>query len=113
MFQVVTVGQTLWVKVMEVDPEEKKMTVSCSLDSVGWGLDTMATCVRTMLEDQARSAAWTQHKVGLKTTFDVKTVKIFDTRTVDIDQSDHMNILTKQNMLHECIDQSESLTLVY
>ena len=74
---VVDVGQTLMCRVVEVNPQEKKLTVSCSLDTVGWSVDTMADQVRGWLEDQAEAGGWCPHKVGDLVTASVQSVSEF------------------------------------
>ena len=64
----VEVGQTLWAKVVEVDSEDKKVTVSCSLEAVGWTGVTRGDWALGWLEAGARAGAWCPHKVGDKVT---------------------------------------------
>jgi len=74
---VLDVGQTLMCRVVEVDPQEKKMTVSCSLETVGWTVDSMTGLVRDWLEDQAEAGCWCPHKVGDIVTGSVTSVTEF------------------------------------
>ena len=70
-------GQTLLCKVVEVEPGQSQLTVSCSLETVGWSVDTMAGQVRGWLEDQAEAGGWCPHKVGDLVTASVQSVTEF------------------------------------
>ena len=74
----VDLGQTLLCKVVEVEPGQSQLTVSCSLETVGWSVDTMAEQVRGWLEDQAEAAAvWCEHRVGDLVSVRVETLTEF------------------------------------
>jgi len=60
----VEVGQTLWAKVVELDREEKKMVVSCGVNGLGWGVETMGGLVRDWLQQVAMVSKWATNKVG-------------------------------------------------
>ena len=74
---VIDIGQTLLCRVKDVDPQEKKVTVNCSLEEVGWSVESMTDTVRDWLEDQAEAGGWCPHKVGDRVTATVTSVTDF------------------------------------
>ena len=74
---VLEVGQTLLCRVQDVDPEERKVTVSCSLDVVGWTVESMTSHVGGWLDGQAEVGGWCPHKVGDLVTGSVTSVTEF------------------------------------
>ena len=80
---------------MDVDADEKKMTVSCSVKSVGSSVETMTRCIKTMLSDQRTAGAWCQHSVGDNVDAEVKSVSEFGAL---LDIAGTRGVLTTSNM---------------
>ena len=80
---------------MDVDADEKKMTVSCSVKSVGSSVETMTRCIKTMLSDQSTAGAWCQHSVGDNVDAEVKSVSEFGAL---LDIAGTRGVLTTSNM---------------
>jgi len=62
--EVIDIGQSLWVKVVEIDKEKQKIVVTCALEKVGWGQETMGGIVKEWLDTMNSVSGWSQTKVG-------------------------------------------------
>ena len=95
----VEAGQTLWAKVIDVDSEAKKMTVSCSLENIDLEISGgRAACAENWLKDQALVRVWCPHTIGDRVSGKLINVTEFG---AEMDVSGISAIVTTTNLPKE------------